>query len=264
MLTASHLPKISIVIPSYNQGSFIAATIRSVLDQNYSQLELIVIDGGSTDQTLQVLKEFGNRIQWVSEKDAGQSDAINKGLRRATGEIIGYLNSDDLLLPGSLNRVANFFQTHPDNQWVTGLCRIVNEKGVEINKPITMYKNFLLHHYRHWTLLVTDYISQMSTFWRADVMQRIGLYSVSEHLVMDYDYWLRLSVFGPPGIIDDYLSCFRIHSSSKSVNRTKQQFHEMYLVAGRHTNNRFILFFNLFHGKLTLLVYRFLTLLGRR
>lgn len=258
------LPKISIVIPSYNQGNFIAATIHSVLDQEYPQLEVIVIDGGSTDQTVSVLEQFGSRIQWVSEKDQGQSDAINKGLRRATGDVVTYLNSDDLLLPGSLQRVAQFFQSHQDSQWVTGLCRIVNENGTEINKSITAYKNFLLRHYRHWTLLVTDYISQMSTFWRAGAMKKVGLFSVSEHLVMDYDYWLRLSIFGPPGFINEYLSCFRIHGGSKSVNRTKQQFHEMYLVAGRYTKNGLIRLMNFLHGKCTLFVYGILTKFGRR
>ena len=112
-------PKISIVIPSLNQGRFIGQTIQSLLDQGYPHLEILVMDGGSTDNTLEILKSFSGQITWFSEKDQGQSHAINKGLRQSTGDICGYLNSDDVLLPGALQSIIAAFKSE-DSLWVTG------------------------------------------------------------------------------------------------------------------------------------------------
>jgi glycosyltransferase involved in cell wall biosynthesis len=138
------LPKISIITPSLNQGHFIDETICSVLSQDYPNLEYLVMDGGSTDQTLEVLKRFSGRVTWVSEKDAGQTNAINKGLRLAGGNLLAYLNADDLLLPGTLSRVAQTAVENPRAMWFTGQCRIIDDRGNEIRKPVTTYKNLLL------------------------------------------------------------------------------------------------------------------------
>ena len=108
-------PKITVVTPSYNQGQFIEATIKSVIGQQYPNLEYIVCDGGSTDETVEILKKYADKITWwCSEKDKGQSDAINKGMHRATGDIVCWINSDDVLLPGTLLTVAKFFHDHPE------------------------------------------------------------------------------------------------------------------------------------------------------
>src|SRR5918996_5336836 len=130
-------PRISIITPSFNQGNFIEETILSVLSQEYPDLEYLVMDGGSSDATLDVLKKYSGRITWFSEPDQGQTDAINKGLRRATGSVVGYLNADDLLLPGALNKVAQTFTADPQAWWVTGKCQIVDEENNEIRTPIT-------------------------------------------------------------------------------------------------------------------------------
>lgn len=208
-------PKISIITPSYNQGHLIDHTIRSVLDQNYENLEYIVVDGGSTDNTVDVLKRYSARLRWISEKDRGQSDAINKGLRMSSGDIIAFLNSDDLYEPGALHTVANFFIQHSEVQWLTGYCRIIDVKGNEIRRSITAYKNFLLRHFSHPLLLVTNPISQPATFWRRQVVEEHGEFDINDQFVMDYEYWLRVGAHSPPAILPFYLASFRIHEASK-------------------------------------------------
>src|SRR5258706_6083465 len=123
-------PRISIVTPSFNQAAYVDATIRSVLDQRYPNLEYIVVDGGSTDGSVDIIRRYEDRLTyWVSEPDRGQADAINKGLARATGEIRAYLNSDDLYLPGALLRVAAEYRAHPDADIICGVCRVIDEHG---------------------------------------------------------------------------------------------------------------------------------------
>lgn len=162
-------PKISIITPSLNQGDFIEQTILSVLSQDYPNLEYLIVDGGSLDATLDVLAKYSGKVTWISEADKGQTEAINKGLRRATGSIVSYLNADDLLLPGTLKRVEQAFINHPQTYWVTGKCRIVDEENNEIRRPITVYKNILLGLHSFSSLLMTNYISQPATFWRREV-----------------------------------------------------------------------------------------------
>ncbi len=218
------LPKISIVTPTLNQGKYIERTIRSVLDQQYPNLEYIVIDGGSTDDTIAILRKHATQLKWISEKDRGQADAINKGLKMATGDIVAYLNSDDIYEHGTLNRIARHFAQHPETQWVTGKCRIINEEGREIRKAITAYKNCLLSMYSHSLLLVTNPISQPSTFWRRDLLDTIGFFNEDEHIVMDYEFWLRVGNRHNLAILDDYLACFRVYAETKTSSLFQKGF----------------------------------------
>lgn len=210
------LPKISVITPSLNQGRYIERTIRSVLDQNYPNLEYIVVDGGSTDGTLEILKRYGSRLTWISEKDSGQSDGINKGMRTATGDIIAYLNSDDAYTPGALATVAQYFAADPSLMWLTGRCRIMGEDDHEVRSVITAYKNFLLEHYRYKLLLIANPISQPATFWKKEVVEEIGFFDPGEALVMDYDYWLRVGKRYQPAIVQKNLAAFRVHPQSKT------------------------------------------------
>ena len=211
-------PKITIITPSLNQGNFIDATIRSVLLQEYPNLEYIIMDGGSSDNTLDILHSYSNRVKWFSEKDNGQTYAINKGLRMASGEIMAYLNADDLLLPGSLEQVARMFMENPDAMWVTGKCRIIDEHDREVRRLITAYKNLYLRLHNGSLLLITDYISQPATFWRSKVYESLGPLDERFHYAMDYEYWLRLNAEFPLMTIPDYLAAFRVHSQSKNTN----------------------------------------------
>jgi len=218
--------KISIITPSYNQAAFIERTIQSVLEQNYPDLEYIVMDGGSTDGTVEILKKYSDRIIWKSEKDHGQSDAINKGLKMATGDIVAYLNSDDTYEPGALQRVAEFFKNNPDAEWAYGKCKIINENDREIRKPITAYKNLLSKKYSYKKLLAENFISQPAAFWKRQIHSEIGFFDENEHFCMDYEFWLRIGQKYPAGVIDGYLANFRYHANSKSGGVNKKQFQD--------------------------------------
>jgi glycosyltransferase involved in cell wall biosynthesis len=230
-------PKISIITPSWNQGPFIERTIRSVLDQEYPNLEYIVMDGGSADGTIDILKKYEGRLNWISEKDKGQADAINKGITRATGDIIAYLNSDDIYEPDALRKVADHFSGHPETMWLTGQCRIIDEQDREIRRPITAYKNFLLRHYSYSLLLVTNPVSQPATFWRRTVTSEFGHFDETEHLVMDYDYWLRIGKKYPPAVLDDYLAGFRVYAASKTSSSFLTTFERELVLARKHSTS---------------------------
>jgi glycosyltransferase involved in cell wall biosynthesis len=255
-------PRISIITPSLNQGRFIRRTIESVLSQNYPNLEYLVMDGGSSDNTLDVLNSYSGRVKWVSENDKGQTHAINKGLRMATGDIVAYLNADDLLLPDSLLKVARAFMDNPNVLWVTGKCRIISDNDREIRRWLTAYKNFWLRIRSHSVFLVMDYISQPATFWRADALTRLGFLDESLHYVMDYDYWLRLYAESPPVFIPEYLAAFRLHVASKTTAKTSSRAGGMdrYLeeegaVIQRHTRSRLLFLLYRIHRWLMLRVY---------
>lgn len=212
------LPKISVITPSFNQAQFISSTIDSVLSQDYPNLEYFVIDGGSTDETVKILKSYGKRIKWVSKKDRGQAHAINKGLKMASGEILSYLNSDDLYQPGALMAVGRYYsQTHAD--WITGDCLVINESGQPHRGGwlVRIYKRFLMALYSRATLMIADsMLPQPSTFWSRRAWRRVGEFNENYDYVMDYDYWLRLSKHYRPHDLKVALSAFRAHEDSKS------------------------------------------------
>jgi glycosyltransferase involved in cell wall biosynthesis len=233
-------PRITIVTPSFNQGPFIERTIRSVLDQGYPNIEYSIMDGGSTDGTMDILRKYEGRLTWVSEKDKGQADAINKGIARSTGDIIAYLNSDDVYEPGALHRVAEHFRGHRESMWLTGKCRIIDEQDREIRRPITVYKNFLLRHYSYSLLLVTNPVSQPATFWRRDAVKEFGLFDENEHLVMDYDYWLRIGKKYPLAVLNEYLAAFRVYAASKTSRSFLTTFKREMELARKYSDSRLI------------------------
>ncbi len=209
------LPKISVIIPSYNMAHFIEETIQSIINQNYPNYECIVRDGGSSDGTVDILKKYDSKISWVSEKDRGQSDAINKGLKQASGDIIAYINADDAYEKGCFQKVADQFEKDQSVKWLYGKCRIIDDKGKEIRKLITSYRNLWLKRYSYNWLLVLDFIPQPAVFWRRELIEEIGLFEVNKHLSMEYAYWLKVGLKYAPAFIDDYLARFRIHPGAK-------------------------------------------------
>ncbi len=228
------LPKISIIVPTLNQARFIEETILSVLSQNYPNLELIVLDGGSTDGTLEILKKYEHSLTWISEPDKGQVDAINKGLRMVTGDVVAYLNSDDIYTPNALLIVGKYFSEHPDAQIVTGKCVNINENGVEVRPLIKHYKNFWLFVGIDYFLTVLDYVSQPSTFWRREIMDSIGYFDAQFRNAMDYDYWLRATKYHKLNFINQYLSKFRIYPTSITSSNSRAQYDDEMSVAFRY------------------------------
>ncbi|QJW94104.1 glycosyltransferase [Frigoriglobus tundricola] len=203
-------PLVSIVTPSFNQGAFVRQTIDSVLAQDYPHIDYRVVDGGSTDETVAVLKSYGTRVRWVSEKDRGQAHAINKGMAEARGEIRAYLNSDDLLRPGAVRRVVEHFQTRPACDLVYGRDAFIDAAGAYVGMYPTADYSFA-------ALADGCCISQPATFWRKRLADRIGPFDESLHLVMDYDYWLRADrAGGTLEHIPDVLAHTRLHRQTKT------------------------------------------------
>lgn len=260
-------PKISIITPSFNQVDFIERTIKSVVEQDYPNLEYIIKDAGSTDGSVDIIKDYAQRhpqiIKWISKKDKGQTDGINQGLRMATGEILAYLNSDDTLAPGVLKKVVDFFQKNPKTMWLTGKCRIVNEDDQEIRSWVTVYKNFWLRWYRYQTLLILNYISQPATFWRREALEKVGYFDLHKHYAFDYDYWLRLGKKYPLGIIWQPLANFRVHQTSKGKTGFFEQFREDLEVVKRYTDNLFLIGLHRLSNFVIISSYWIMTFLGR-
>lgn len=214
----SSLPRISIIVPTYNQGCFIEENIRSVLLQGYPNLEYIIIDGGSTDNTVEIIKQYEPWIAyWVSEPDRGQAHAINKGLAIATGEIIAYLNSDDYYLPGTLFRVAEIYKQYPQADFFHGRCRYVNEQGEKTGEQFGQITKFeeIIDLWDVWW--AKQQFVQPEVFWTKRISDRIGNFREDLYYVMDYEYWCRLLKVGSKVTsIDQELSCFRVTSTQKS------------------------------------------------
>lgn len=251
------LPKISIITPSFNQAQYIEKTVQSVLHQNYPELEYIIVDGGSTDGTIEILKKYTGKLTLISEKDNGQTHAINKGLRIATGEIVAYLNSDDCLENDSLYRVGEYFIRNNKSLWYVGKCRTIDENGHELETVVTAYKNFFLQYLLKFEVfLVVQFIYQPATFWKKSIIRDVGYFDESLYYSMDYDYWLRLWQKQKPGFTNTILASYRIHRKSKSYTSPDNLFREAFMVVKRYTDSKTILFLHRLHNNLALLIYR--------
>ncbi|PRY15761.1 glycosyl transferase family 2 [Pontibacter ummariensis] len=213
----SDWPKISIITPSYNQGKYIEETIRSVLAQNYPNLEYIIIDGGSTDETLEIIKKYEPWISyWVSEPDNGQSHAINKGLKKCTGEIFNWLNSDDFYTPGALFEVASKFKDNSSLHVVSGYERYLrNGSGEEEIFAGTLVVKDIVK------TIELSQIGQPSTFFKTNKFKELGPIPENLHYVMDGEMWVRYLLLNGQGKfskIEKTLVNFRLHNDSKTVN----------------------------------------------
>lgn len=233
-------PRFSIVTPSYNQACFIGRTIDSVLGQQGDfDLDYHIVDGGSSDGTLEILRRYSDpRLTWISEPDRGQVDAINKGLRAARGDIVAWVNSDDVLLPGALERVARAFRAQPTAEWLHGRCEIIDAEDRVVRRWVSLYKHLRAQRHSFENLLTENYVSQMTAFWRRSVHAEIGYLDEALHFAFDYDLWLRLALRSAPLYLPEQLACFRWYTTSKSGAQFERQFREDAEVAARHAGGR--------------------------
>jgi glycosyltransferase involved in cell wall biosynthesis len=214
-------PTITIVTPSLNQAAFLERTIRSVLDQDYPEIEYLVFDGGSTDGSVEILRRYDDRIaHWESVPDRGQSHAVNKGLERATGEIVAWMNSDDYYLPGALSAAAAAFEANPGAEWVCGACRYLNADGT-LN---LVWQPRLPHGPRSAWAYEPWYVPQASSFWRRSALEGVGWLREELHFAMDVDLGLRLALSGVlPILIQEELAVRAHHDQAKSEDPSRWQ-----------------------------------------
>lgn len=207
----AQLPRISLVTCSFQQAHFLEAAMRSVLEQDYPDLEYIVIDGGSSDGSVDIIRKYCDRLAfWVSEADAGQTHALIKGFSRASGEIMGWLCSDDLLLPDALHTVGRFFRDHAHAQAAYGDALWIDQHGALIRPKREMRFSRFVLHYDH------NYIPQPSMFWKRSLYRRVGGLDQSLHLTMDGDLWSRFSAVSAIRHLPHYLSCMRFYAAQKT------------------------------------------------
>ncbi|HIE24970.1 MAG TPA: glycosyltransferase [Anaerolineales bacterium] len=235
------LPLVSIITPSFNQVPFITATIDSVLSQDYPHIEYIIVDGGSTDGSVDIIKSYADKLAWwVSEKDKGQTDAIDKGFARANGQILAWLNSDDTYEPGAISAAVDFLMKNPKVGLVYGDCNLIDEKGLkfgEFNAAQTDLSK-LQRGYVH--------IPQQASFWRAELWKEVAPLDDSFFFAMDYDLWTRLAKISElrylPG---ETWANFRLHSDAKSIAQDKYCWEEMMRVHYREGGS----FFSIINAK---------------
>lgn len=224
-------PKISLITPSYNQGQFIEATIQSVLNQTYPNIEYIVVDGGSTDDTMAVVDRYRDRISTViHERDQGQSDAINKGFRLATGDLVGWINSDDILYPDCVAEIVNLYRQHPDgavyygalNDWIDQQGWIIGTRRLVIPD-----RNYLLNH--NYDLI------QQGSFYPTRLVRQTGYLNDTIHFCMDLDLWLRLLRHGPIYAFTNHaIAGFRKWEETKTSTGGRQFLHDIRTTLLRH------------------------------
>src|SRR5512140_1150692 len=206
-------PLVSIVTPSFNQAQFLEATLRSVLEQDYPNIEYLVVDGASTDGSVEIIRRYADRLTWwVSEKDSGQSEAVNKGLQRAKGQIVGWLNSDDVYLPGAISAAVAAFSAHPAAGLVYGDAIAIDAEGRQFN----------LMRARQYTLtdlMAFNIICQPAAFMRRSVLERVHYLNPAYHLLMDNLLWMNMAQVAPIFYVPQTWAAARYHDQAK--NRTR-------------------------------------------
>lgn len=227
-------PLVSIITPSYNQGRFIRATIESVLGQDYPKIEYIIIDGGSTDETAAIAQEYSEQLTFISEPDRGQSHAINKGFRMAKGEIVAWLNSDDVILPGAVTHAVRAFERTPSVGAVYGEGYQINHAG-EIKCRFPATEPFDL-----WKLIhVSDYILQQTVYFRRDIFDEIGFLDESLYWGMDWEILMRIGKRYWIEYIPEYMGCLREYPEAKTFSGGHKRFRELAKIMRRHGQLRY-------------------------
>lgn len=218
----AYLPRISVITPSFNQAHFLERTILSVLNQNYPNLEYIIVDGGSTDGSIDIIKKYEKFITyWVSEKDSGQSQAINRGLKRATGEWLAWQNSDDIYYPGVLHSLVQKARNSFDSSLIIGNINLIDEKDFVINDVKYVSPTY------HSVLAEGMVLTNQAAFWKRELHDKIGFLDENLHYGFDFDWFLRVLKVGKGGHVNQTWGALRIHGETKS-SRFQQNFKQEY------------------------------------
>lgn len=224
-------------MPSFQQAPFLEEAARSVLDQEGADVELLVMDPGSTDGSRELLlglqKEYGSRLVLHFEPDKGQSDAINRGMTLARGQILAWLNSDDRLRPGALARVQEWLDS-PQPRWLYGRVGMIDGEGRPHGSFIVHYKNWRGRRFSLLKLLTEDFIPQMGVFWNRAIWELSGPLDINRHLDMDYDLWLRFAKITNPLVLQEDLADFRVHGQAKGSRQTGAQLEAALVTARDH------------------------------
>jgi len=229
----SDLPRISVVTPSYNTGRYIDATIRSILGQDFAEVDYLVMDGGSTDNTLDVLKSFGSAIRWESQSDSGQADAIHGGFERTTGDVLTWLNADDTFAPGALRTVAAFFAANPDIALVYGDAQYIDGNGSVIG-PCAHIEPFNVNRLRCYS----DFIVQPAAFFRRSAYEAVGGLDKSLHYGMDYDLWLKFAGKFKVAYLPTLLANYRWLTENKTATGGFRRLNEITELVARYGFNQ--------------------------
>ncbi len=227
------LPLVSIITPSYNQGHYLADTIQSVLSQGYPNLEYLLVDGGSTDNSVEVIRQYADRIDWwVSERDQGHADALNKGFAHATGQVLAWLNSDDTYQPGAIQEAVDYLVSHPQVSMVYSDANLVDQQGKYIGRfPArqTSYARMLNGSVN---------IPQATTFFWAHSWKQVGPLDLSLRYSFDYDLWVRLAKIAPVVYVPRVWANFRLHEAGKTVYLDDRCYPDMIRVNQRETGRK--------------------------
>jgi Glycosyltransferases, probably involved in cell wall biogenesis len=213
-----NLPTVTVVTPAYNQANYLRDTIESVLSQDYPNIEYIVLDDGSTDDTPRILAEYGDRFDWESHPNMGQTPTINKGWAKTSGEIITWLNSDDTYLPNAVGRAVEYFAEHPTTGVVYGDSITTNADGTAFGTS----RSAAVFDYTHFVLNCDNTVTQPSSFIRREVINKVGYLDSSFYYFMDWDLWLRAGLYFGIDHISELLATYRFHAESKTVAQSKK------------------------------------------
>jgi len=227
-------PLVSVITPSYNQAHFIRATIESILAQDYPNIEYIIMDGGSNDGTAEVVREYSSRVTWISGRDRGQSDAINKGFRMARGEIVSWLNSDDIILPGAVSKAVQRLEADPELGAVYGEGYQMDIDGrftcrFPWTEPFNLWK--LVH--------VLDYILQQTVYFRKSALAEVNYLNEALHWGMDWDLLIRIGQRYPIGYIPEFMGAIREYDTAKSFSGGRRRFNELMQIVRTHSGKKY-------------------------
>lgn len=228
--------KISVAIPNYNSGKYLARSLDSIFNQSYPYYEVVIADGGSTDNSLDVIREYQKKypnLYLCSTRTKTEVEHINVGLELTRGDIIAWLCADDTYDPNCFRHVSDRFRD-PSIQWVYGRTKIIDDSGAEVRQAITRLKELLQPRYSYAALRIIPFIAMPAVFMRRSFYQQIGRYDESILIAADYDYWLKAGRLSRPSFIDHQMGCWRAHSGSTSVNKYKEQMRQVYEAQKRH------------------------------